>query len=270
MKKPSFFQVILLLACITPIGMMQSCQSGKIEKNFDKVFEGRLEQGPDLCMNLQSADWNLKGSYFYKENPEKVNLTGSVTSADSILINEFDQAGNLFGVFKGKFVSPTRIEGTWSKPDGSRKTPFFLSQTNFTYDGLYNESRSVVDKRIAAEEEQNKQQELADLKKSLSKNIGEYLVVSKSVSTDKKAKGVAGLKVSLKNRSNYAFDQVTVRVDYLDKKEQTEATETIVFTNLEAGGSQTKSLPDNKKAQSVRCQVTRAESSSLNFTYAGK
>lgn len=270
MKNKTLFPALLILSLLTPVALFYSCKTSKVDKNFTKVFEGRLEQSPDLCMSLTSTERSIKGSYFVKENAEKVNLTGSLSGSDSILINEFDRDGNLFGVFKGKFVSATRIEGVWSKPDGSRKTAFFLTETNFSYDGLYNESKAIVDKRLAEEAQKNSLEKVESDKKEMSDRISDFLVISKTTNNGKKTKGIADLKVTVKNNSAYAFDKVSVRVNYLDKKGGAEASENAEFASLEPGASQTKSLPDNKKAASVSCTVIKASSTAINFTYSQK
>ncbi len=270
MKNKSLFPALVILTLLTPGVLFISCNNSKVDKNFNKVFEGRLERSPDLCMSLTSTEGSIKGTYFLKENSEKVNLTGSLSGSDSILINEFDREGNLFGVFKGKFVSATRIEGVWSKPDGSRKTAFFLSETNFTYDGLYNESKAIVDKRLAEEAQRSSLEKVESDKKEMADRISDFLVISKTTNNGKKARGIADLKVTVKNNSAYAFDKISVRVNYLDKKGGAEASENAEFTSIEPGATQTKALPDNKKAASVSCTITKATASAINFTYTQK
>lgn len=261
----SFFILTFFSFCI----ILFSCKTGQVDKTFTKVFEGRLEQSPDICMIVNSIDRKLTGSYFYTDNPENVTVSGQLNRSDSILINEFDGAGNLFGVFKGKFVNPSRIEGVWSKPDGSRPTPFFLTQTNFTYEGLLSEAKSRFETKAAEEVQKGNLEKIEKDKKAMAERITDFLVVTKSKNA-KKSKGISDLKVSVVNNSLYSFDRVAIKVNYLSKKGDVESTAVAEFSNVEPGVSQTKTMPDNKRGVTVSCSISRAESSKIQFSYPAK
>ena len=57
-----------------------------------------------------------------------ISLTGSIDSFQNVEMYGYDDNGTQIDVFKGRFVTSSRIEGQWSKPNGSRSLPFTLIQ----------------------------------------------------------------------------------------------------------------------------------------------
>ncbi|MFN2454026.1 MAG: hypothetical protein ABR577_07370 [Pyrinomonadaceae bacterium] len=94
--------------------------------NFLKVFEGTINAQYPIEMNLQRNDRTLSGTYFYTKHKVDISIKGTVDEQDNFVLNEFDQNGNQTGIFKGRFVSSSSIEGTWSKPSGDKSMPFSL------------------------------------------------------------------------------------------------------------------------------------------------
>lgn len=126
----------LILATITTIVML-SCnkkadnsQIDIINTDFVKVFEGQIENKYDIQMKLISNNGNINGNYFYKKTGEEIEIKGFINNLGKISINEFDKKGNQTGVFNGEMLNENKIQGTWSKPNGSNPMPFFLIASN--------------------------------------------------------------------------------------------------------------------------------------------
>jgi len=71
----------------------------------------------------------MKGVYYYKRYGEDLQLKGTYNGG-RVMLCEYTKEGKMTGVFKGKFVTPNKIEGTWMDPSGTRVLPFTLVETN--------------------------------------------------------------------------------------------------------------------------------------------
>lgn len=97
--------------------------------NFSKVFEGTINDQYQIQMNLQREGDTLTGSYFYTKHKVNISIKGSIDAQGNFTINEFDDGGNQTGVFKGRLISGSEMEGTWSKPNGDKSMSFSLKAT---------------------------------------------------------------------------------------------------------------------------------------------
>ena len=260
-----------LIAALIP-----SCQnSAGVGKNFSKVFEGRLESRPEFCLKITSTEKKISGSYFYKTNPDEIPLKGELLRSDSLILNEFDNAGNLTGIFRGMFKNAARVEGVWTKPNGTNPASFYLNETNFKYEGLLSEETAKRDsveteklnKKRAEDAQKQSVAKIEQDKKAMDARISEFLVVNSNKNTPQKSKGIEDLKITVKNTSNYLFDRVIVDVNYLDKKGEIVKTQTAEFTDLKPAGSQTKALPDTKVGISIKYFVRKAVASTIQYSY---
>lgn len=126
----------LILATITTIVMLccnkkaDNIQIDTINTDFTKTFEGQIENKYDIQMKLISNNGNITGYYFYKNIGDNIEIKGNVDSQGKISISEFDKKGNQTGAFKGEMLNENKIQGTWSKPNGSNSKPFFLLISN--------------------------------------------------------------------------------------------------------------------------------------------
>ncbi|HKR11358.1 MAG TPA: hypothetical protein VJT15_04835 [Pyrinomonadaceae bacterium] len=78
-------------------------------------------------MNLRRNGRQLSGQYSYKKIGKSIDIKGTINEQESFVIDEFDNTGKSTGIFKGRFVSADRLEGTWSKPNGETPMPFSLT-----------------------------------------------------------------------------------------------------------------------------------------------
>ena len=68
----------------------------------------------------------LSGAYVYTHIGKDIRVEGDVDEKGGLRLEEFFDGRNT-GVFSGRFLPGDRMEGEWSKPDGSGKRPFQLT-----------------------------------------------------------------------------------------------------------------------------------------------
>jgi hypothetical protein len=102
-------------------------------------FRGTITTGAGnlaIEMTLVRDGDRLTGTYFYPKVGKNITLGGTIDKAGSVELKESDESGKDTGVFKGKWQPATdspdpnlnEIEGSWSRPDGSKATPFQVVQ----------------------------------------------------------------------------------------------------------------------------------------------
>lgn len=102
-------------------------------------FRGTITTGANnlrIEVALVRDGGRLNGTYFYPKVGKNITLAGTVDKDGNVELKESDESGKDTGVFKGKWKPATdspdpglnQIEGKWSKPDGSKETPFQVSQ----------------------------------------------------------------------------------------------------------------------------------------------
>ncbi len=91
-------------------------------------FKGMVGTNMAIDMTLRVSGNEVSGTYFYVKHNTDIRLKGEKSNQD-LKLNEFDENGNISGQFTGKFVSASKVEGQWSKPDGSRSLPFAVETT---------------------------------------------------------------------------------------------------------------------------------------------
>ena len=92
----------------------------------DQVFAGSIDGKYEIRMNLRRSGRELSGSYSYNKVGKNIDLKGTIDEQNNFVIDEFDEKGNSTGVFRGRFVSDNKLEGTWSKPNGANPMPLLL------------------------------------------------------------------------------------------------------------------------------------------------
>ena len=96
--------------------------------DFTKSFEGTINGKYGIIMTLTKNTGNLSGTYTYKSQGTPIKISGTIADNGNLTINEFNDKGNMTGVFKGQLNS-SNIIGQWTKPDGSKKMPFSISES---------------------------------------------------------------------------------------------------------------------------------------------
>ncbi len=110
-----------------------------VVQDFIKTFEGKIGDKYDIMMKLNSVSGKISGFYFYKNQGIDIKVEGQIGSDGQFSINEFDKGGNATGVFKGQ-VSGTRLDGTWSKPNGEKSSSFSAIESNSLYESAKREA----------------------------------------------------------------------------------------------------------------------------------
>lgn len=90
----------------------------------EREFAGAINKTIKIRMKLSQSGNEIRGTYSYEKVGKELQISGSV-SGDQVTLNETDEHGNQTGAFKGRFVNPDLIEGTWTNADGTRT--FFFS-----------------------------------------------------------------------------------------------------------------------------------------------
>jgi len=106
-------------------------------------FRGTIANKLRIEMALVREGERLNGNYFYPKVGKNINLNGTIDKGGKVELKETDESGKDTGVFKGQWKPATdspdpnlnEIEGKWSKPDGSKETPFLVVQQPIEFTG---------------------------------------------------------------------------------------------------------------------------------------
>lgn len=97
-----------------------------------KFFRGSIGSALGLQMKLARTGDSLAGSYFYQKVGTTIGLAGTIDKDGNVTLEEFDPAGKKTGVFKGQWKTDRdgviEITGSWTNPNGEKKTAFTLRQ----------------------------------------------------------------------------------------------------------------------------------------------
>lgn len=100
--------------------------------DFKKSLEGNI-YGKPFKMELESLDGKIVGYYHYEGARNERSLDGKIESGNKVILNEYDDEGNMTGKFDLVFHSENRLEGVWSKPNGTSEKDVRLLATNVAY-----------------------------------------------------------------------------------------------------------------------------------------
>jgi len=113
--------------------------------DFIKSFEGTINGKYGIIMTLSKNKENLSGTYFYKNQGALIQISGTIDDNGSLIINEFNNKGNMTGIFKGQLIN-NNIIGQWTKPDGTKAMTFSISESIISESSnLNNESNKSDD-----------------------------------------------------------------------------------------------------------------------------
>jgi hypothetical protein len=94
-----------------------------VDSDFNKSFSGFINNKYGIKMNIRRSGNSLSGTYFYTRH--NITLNGTIDGNQNVELYGYDEAGTMIDIFKGQLIS-NNLEGTWSKPDGSKSLPFAL------------------------------------------------------------------------------------------------------------------------------------------------
>jgi len=126
-----------------------SCsEKKKATVDFNKNYSFKALNSDELLINLISVRNKVTGLIFNPVSGSDVQISGFIID-DSLYLNEYDKSGNITVIYSG-IISDSVIVGSWSKPDGSRKTNFIWKETsaNKLYDINNLKAKVVIPEKI--------------------------------------------------------------------------------------------------------------------------
>ena len=117
---------------ITAILFIQFAAAQNLPENFYKRFEGSIGGKYDITVHLIRSDSALSGNYYYNKFGKSIDfIRSSIDSLGNIHLEEdagYDESYNPLssGIFTGKFISESKIEGTWQKTGSKENLMFYL------------------------------------------------------------------------------------------------------------------------------------------------
>jgi hypothetical protein len=114
-------------------------QAGKRAGEF-RTFGGTVGKYK-VQMRLRRDGAKLAGAYFYEHVKSDLRLEGAIDEKGNFTLREFDPSGAQTGLFEGAWSDGTEDEpgaslsGQWSRPDGTRKAEFSLSEMAVNFRG---------------------------------------------------------------------------------------------------------------------------------------
>jgi hypothetical protein len=91
-------------------------------------YEGTLNNNHEITMRLTRSGDSLSGYVVPKTSGTSIPVRGTINSSGEFNLSEYDDKDNWTGSYKGTISSDGRIEGTWSKPDGTAERPLSLRE----------------------------------------------------------------------------------------------------------------------------------------------
>jgi len=88
-------------------------------------FKGTIGTDTAFEMTLRFSGDTVSGTYFYVGRTVSLRIKGE-RSGQALKLNEFTESGAMTGQFSGTYLTPTKIEGQWNVPDGSKTLPFSM------------------------------------------------------------------------------------------------------------------------------------------------
>jgi hypothetical protein len=111
----------LLLLAVLALAVNSFASPHQVKRELE--FAGTINRTIKIRMKLSQNGNEIRGTYSYEKVGKELQLKGTF-SGEQVTLKESDEQGNQTGVFKGRFVNPDLIEGTWTNADGTKTFPF--------------------------------------------------------------------------------------------------------------------------------------------------
>lgn len=115
------FSRVLFLSFLMSVAL--SMDSFAAQTQGEREYVGAMGNSLRIRMTLAIDGKAVEGSYVYEAVGKPLALSGTL-NGKQITLRESDEKGKHTGTFKGRFVTATLIEGTWSNPAGTKTLPF--------------------------------------------------------------------------------------------------------------------------------------------------
>jgi hypothetical protein len=96
--------------------------------NFNKYYEGSINNKYQITMSLTKTDNILSGSYAYTSTGSPIRISGTIDESGKITLNEYTEEGSLIGTFNGRYQQDGGISGNWNKNNSDKLMPFYLTE----------------------------------------------------------------------------------------------------------------------------------------------
>jgi uncharacterized lipoprotein NlpE involved in copper resistance len=105
-------------------------------KNGYHDYQGTINNNISIQMSIYPLENEIVGTYFYEKQKKEIKLQGKA-GENSIILYEYDEAGNNTGIFQGRMNTIDKIEGTWISADGKSIFPFTLTLKSIIFSAKY-------------------------------------------------------------------------------------------------------------------------------------
>ncbi len=96
-----------------------------LSRNFTRTYSGTADND-GISMELRRSGSSLGGRVFSRRSATDISVSGNIDDNGAFEMNEYSDIGVNTGVYRGRINTDGTMNGTWSKPDGSKPRPFFL------------------------------------------------------------------------------------------------------------------------------------------------
>lgn len=118
----NYFLKKTTLSLISGFIVLAMSFSSEAKSDNYKKFVGTIGNKYKIQMVISTDDKEINGFYYYENVRKNLKLKGTIDEINNVEIKEYDEKGNQTGVFKYNILEEDKIEGGWSKPDGSSST----------------------------------------------------------------------------------------------------------------------------------------------------
>lgn len=108
-----------LLVLMTSFSIFSNPLVSDAKTDNYKKFSGTIGNKLKIEMIINTEGKKIIGFYHYDKVKKNLKLKGNIDEINNVEIKEYDEKGNQTGVFKYNILDEDKIEGGWSKPDGS-------------------------------------------------------------------------------------------------------------------------------------------------------
>lgn len=108
-----------------PIESNAKMNNASLARNFDRTYSGTADND-GISMELRRNGSSLSGNVFSRRSATDITVSGSVADDGSFEMNEYSDIGVNTGIYRGRINTDGTMNGTWSKPDGSKPRSFSL------------------------------------------------------------------------------------------------------------------------------------------------
>lgn len=144
-KRLLSFILMALSAALLWSGLVMAQEGNWLPITFTRYYTGTID-GKPIEMILERTGSQLTGRYCYVDKGVNLKLTGHIEANGNLFLEERGP-NRITGLFRGKFVTGSRAEGKWIRPDGTQPMGFVLegkvASTSLWQDWLA--EREVID-----------------------------------------------------------------------------------------------------------------------------